>query len=164
MASEERMHRDSSLHQQRADGRKRISEEAMEDVSMEKLKVLCLSVKSASLPSFHFWDWKQLIAIAKMHAPSFQSKVSDRFLKVTVADDVQYHALNPWLIEAGVEFESFLLKEVRPLKIVIRGLHSYTELEVIKSAIEEERCEILKISELKHFETKAPMPLYYLQI
>ncbi|GFX15267.1 uncharacterized protein TNCV_3301981 [Trichonephila clavipes] len=39
-------------------------------------------------------DWRQLVALAKLIAPSFQSQMSGRFLKVTVADDVDYRALS----------------------------------------------------------------------
>ncbi|GFV75925.1 hypothetical protein TNCV_1455221 [Trichonephila clavipes] len=45
-----------------------------------------------------------------------------RFLKVTVADDVDYRALSQWLEKSGVEFKSFMLKQDRPVKFVIRGL------------------------------------------
>ncbi|GFQ88341.1 zinc finger protein [Trichonephila clavata] len=66
-----------------------------------------------------------------MHAPSFQSQMAGRFLKVTVADAEQYRELNSFLTEAGVEFKSFNLKEDRPVKVVIRGLPSNTEPEDI---------------------------------
>ncbi|GFV07514.1 RNA-directed DNA polymerase from mobile element jockey [Trichonephila clavipes] len=55
-------------------------------------------------------DWRQLVALAKLIAPSFQSQMSGRFLKVTVADDVDYRALSKWLESSGVEFKSFMLK------------------------------------------------------
>ncbi|GFV89574.1 hypothetical protein TNCV_994061 [Trichonephila clavipes] len=48
--------------------------------------------------------------------------MSGRFLKVTVADDVDYRALSKWLESSGVEFKSFMLKQDRPVKVVIRGL------------------------------------------
>ncbi|GFR33068.1 zinc finger protein [Trichonephila clavata] len=83
-------------------------------------------------------DWRQLVAIAKMPAPSFQSQMAGRFLKVTVADADQYRALNSFLTEAGVEFKSFNLKEDRPVKVVIRGLPSNTEPEDIQAEIEAE--------------------------
>ncbi|GFS74733.1 hypothetical protein TNCV_1493341 [Trichonephila clavipes] len=44
------------------------------------------------------------------------------FRKVTVADDVHYRALSKWLESSGVEFKSFMLKQDRPVKVVIRGL------------------------------------------
>ncbi|GFW16138.1 nucleic-acid-binding protein from transposon X-element [Trichonephila clavipes] len=109
-------------------------------------------------------DWRQLVALAKLIAPSFQSQMSGRFLKVTVADDVDYRALSKWLESSGVEFKSFMLKQDRPVKVVIRGLPSNTEPEDIKAEIETEGFQVLKISQMKNFRTKAPMPLFYLQI
>ncbi|GFT24803.1 nucleic-acid-binding protein from transposon X-element [Trichonephila clavipes] len=109
-------------------------------------------------------DWRQLVALAKLIAPSFQSQMSGRFLKVTVADDVDYRALSKWLESSGIEFKSFMLKQDRPVKVVIRGLPSNTEPEDIKSEIEAEGFKVLKISQMKNYRTKAPMPLLYLQI
>ncbi|GFT87229.1 nucleic-acid-binding protein from transposon X-element [Trichonephila clavipes] len=109
-------------------------------------------------------DWRQLVALAKLIAPSFQSQMSGRFLKVTVADDVDYRALSKWLESSGVEFKSFMLKQDRPVKVVIRGLPSNTEPEDIKAEIETEGFQVLKISQIKNYRTKAPMPLFYLQI
>ncbi|GFT33350.1 zinc finger protein [Trichonephila clavipes] len=90
--------------------------------------------------------------------------MSGRFLKVTVADDVEYRALSQWLEKSGVEFKSFMLKQDRPVKVVIRGLLSNTEPEDIKSEIEAEGFRVHKISQMRNYRTKAPMPLFYLQI
>ncbi|GFU36649.1 nucleic-acid-binding protein from transposon X-element [Trichonephila clavipes] len=109
-------------------------------------------------------DWRQLVALAKLIAPSFQSQMSGRFLKVTVVDDVDYRALSQWLEKSGVEFKSFMLKQDRPVKVVLRGLPSNTEPEDIKSEIEAEDFRVLKISQMKNYRTKAHMPLFYLQI
>ncbi|GFR10548.1 zinc finger protein [Trichonephila clavata] len=99
-------------------------------------------------------DWRQLVAIAKMHAPSFQSQMAGRFLKVTVADADQYRALNSFLTEAGVEFKSFNLKEDRPVKVVIRGLPSNTEPEDIQAEIEAEGFKVVKIFSNEAFPDK----------
>ncbi|GFX87252.1 hypothetical protein TNCV_596011 [Trichonephila clavipes] len=64
---------------------------------------------------------RQLVALAKLIAPSFQSQMSGRFLKVTVADDVDYRALSKWLESSGSS-SKFMLKQDRPVKVVIRGL------------------------------------------
>ncbi|GFT57492.1 zinc finger protein [Trichonephila clavipes] len=77
--------------------------------------------------------------------------MSGRFLKVTVADDVDYRALSKWLESSGVEFKSFMLKQDRPVKVVIRGLPSNTEPEEIKAEIETEGFQVLKISQMKNF-------------
>ncbi|GFW76931.1 hypothetical protein TNCV_2030361 [Trichonephila clavipes] len=58
-------------------------------------------------------DWRQLVALAKLVAPFFQSQMSGRFLKVTVSDEVEYRDLSRWLENSGVEFKSFMLKQDR---------------------------------------------------
>ncbi|GFU73519.1 nucleic-acid-binding protein from transposon X-element [Trichonephila clavipes] len=124
-------------------------------------------VKKTRIPRFFVspkGDWRQLVALAKLIAPSFQSQMSGRFLKVTVADDVEYRALSHWLETTRVEFKSFMLKQDRPVKIVIRGLPSNTEPEDIKLEIKAEGFKVHKISQMKNYRTKAPMPLFYLQI
>ncbi|GFY31956.1 nucleic-acid-binding protein from transposon X-element [Trichonephila clavipes] len=126
-----------------------------------------VATKKSRIPPFFVspkGDWRQLVALAKLIAPSFQSQMSGRFLKVTVADDVDYRALSKWLESSGVEFKSFMLKQDRPVKVVIRGLPSNTEPEDIKTEIEAEGFKVLKISQMKNYRTKAPMPLFYLII
>ncbi|GFT59730.1 nucleic-acid-binding protein from transposon X-element [Trichonephila clavipes] len=124
-------------------------------------------VKKPRIPPFFVspkGDWKQLVALAKLVAPSFQSQMSGRFLKVTVGDELEYRNLSRWLEQSGVEFKSFMLKQDRPVKVVIRGLPSNTEPEDIKNEIEAEGFKVAKISQMKNYRTKAPMPLFYLQI
>ncbi|GFW42984.1 probable RNA-directed DNA polymerase from transposon X-element [Trichonephila clavipes] len=124
-------------------------------------------IKKPRIPPFFVspkGDWRQLVALAKLIAPSFQSQMSGRFLKVTVGDELEYRNLSHWLEQTGVEFKSFMLKQDRPIKVVIRGLPSNTEPEDIKSEIEAEGFKVAKISQMKNYRTKAPMPLFYLQI
>ncbi|GFV18556.1 nucleic-acid-binding protein from transposon X-element [Trichonephila clavipes] len=90
--------------------------------------------------------------------------MSGRFLKVTVGDELEYRNLSHWLEQSGVEFKSFMLKQDRPIKVVIRGLPSNTEPEDIKNEIEAEGFKVAKISQMKNYRSKAPMPLFYLQI
>ncbi|GFT97089.1 zinc finger protein [Trichonephila clavipes] len=74
-------------------------------------------------------------------------EMSGRFLKVTVADEVEHRDLSRWLENSGVEFKSFMLKQDRPVKFVICGLPSNTEPEDIKSEIEAEGFKVAKISD-----------------
>ncbi|GFY31990.1 RNA-directed DNA polymerase from mobile element jockey [Trichonephila clavipes] len=90
-------------------------------------------------------------------------EMSGRFLKVTVGDELEYRNLSHWLEQTGVEFKSFMLKQDRPIKVVIRGLPSNTEPEDIKNEIEAEEFKVVKISQMKNYRSKAPMPLFYLQ-
>ncbi|GFY57732.1 hypothetical protein TNIN_256811, partial [Trichonephila inaurata madagascariensis] len=57
-------------------------------------------IKKPRIPPFFIspkGDWRQLVALAKLVAPSFQSQMSGRFLKVTVADEVEHRDLRRWL-------------------------------------------------------------------
>ncbi|GFT94168.1 zinc finger protein [Trichonephila clavipes] len=116
-------------------------------------------VKKPRIPPFFVspkGDWRQLVALAKLIAPSFQSQMSGRFLKVTVGDELEYRNLSHWLEQSGVEFKSFMLKQDRPIKVVIRGLPSNTEPEDIKNEIEAEGFKVAKISQMKNYRSKAP--------
>ncbi|GFT94140.1 RNA-directed DNA polymerase from mobile element jockey [Trichonephila clavipes] len=120
------------LEEQGEEGMDTINDEPQ---SQEEVPV---ATKKPCIPPFFVspkGDWRQLVALAKLIAPSFQSQMSGRFLKVTVADDVDYRALSKWLESSGVEFKSFMLKQDRPVKVVIRGLPSNTEPEDIKTEI-----------------------------
>ncbi|GFY28909.1 zinc finger protein [Trichonephila clavipes] len=120
-------------------------------------------IKKPRIPPFFVspkGDWRQLVALAKLIAPSFQSQMSGRFLKVTVGDELEYRNLSHWLEQSGVEFKSFMLKQDRPIKVVIRGLPSNTEPEDIKNEIEAEGFKVVKISQMKNYRSKAPMPLF----
>ncbi|GFT94754.1 RNA-directed DNA polymerase from mobile element jockey [Trichonephila clavipes] len=57
-----------------------------------------------------------------------------------------------------------MLKSERPLKLLLRGLPTSTELEAVKKEIESEGFKIHKISRLTKFQSKAPMPLIYIQL
>ncbi|GFR34149.1 RNA-directed DNA polymerase from mobile element jockey [Trichonephila clavata] len=123
-----------------------VAEEAMEETQTTISQPATVPEKKPRVPPFFVnpkGDWRQLIALAKIKAPALQSVMTGRFLKVTVANDVEHRALNAWLEETGVEFKTFTLKQDRPVKVVIRGLPSNTEPEEIKEEIEAEGKEIM---------------------
>ncbi|GFV46928.1 RNA-directed DNA polymerase from mobile element jockey [Trichonephila clavipes] len=57
-----------------------------------------------------------------------------------------------------------MLKSERPIKLILRGLPTSTELEAVKKEIESEGFKIHKISRLTKFQSKAPMPLIYIKL
>ncbi|GFT88259.1 zinc finger protein [Trichonephila clavipes] len=95
------------------------------------------------------------LLLVKLNVPLF---------RIPASDEVEYRDLSRWLETTGVEFKSFMLKQDRPVKVVVRGLPSNTEPEDIKAEIEAEGFKVAKISQMKNFRTKTPMPLFYVQI
>ncbi|GIX84400.1 hypothetical protein CEXT_339591 [Caerostris extrusa] len=65
-------------------------------------------------------------------APTLQSVLSrDRFLKLTVGSETEHIRLKNKMVQLGLEFKCFNLKQDRPLKILIRGLPSCTSKKAI---------------------------------
>ncbi|GFX39270.1 RNA-directed DNA polymerase from mobile element jockey [Trichonephila clavipes] len=109
-------------------------------------------------------NWCTLISIARQLAPTLISKLTGKFLRITVQSDDEYRKLVQFLRHEGVEYKSFMLKSDRPIKLLSRGLPTSTKVEEIRVEIEREGFQIHKISRLQKFKTKAPMPLIYLQL
>ncbi|GFV81550.1 nucleic-acid-binding protein from transposon X-element [Trichonephila clavipes] len=97
-------------------------------------------------------------------APTLISKLTGKFLRITVQSNDEYRKLAQFLRHEGVEYKSFMLKSDRPIKLLIRGLPTSTKVEEIRVEIEREGFQIHKISLLQKFKTKAPMLLIYLQL
>ncbi|GFV57870.1 nucleic-acid-binding protein from transposon X-element [Trichonephila clavipes] len=104
-------------------------------------------------------NWCTLISIARQLAPTLISKLTGKFIRITVHSDDEYRKLAQFLRHEGVEYKSFMLKSDRPIKLLIRGLPTSTKVEEIRVEIEREGFQIHKISRLQEFKTKAPMPL-----
>ncbi|GFU33778.1 nucleic-acid-binding protein from transposon X-element [Trichonephila clavipes] len=97
-------------------------------------------------------------------APTLQSKFSGSFLRITVQSEEEYRKLASYFRHKQIAFKSFMLKSERPLKLILRGLPTSTELEAVKKEIESEGFKIHKISRLTKFQSKALMPLIYIQL
>ncbi|GFW68265.1 uncharacterized protein TNCV_1881451 [Trichonephila clavipes] len=109
-------------------------------------------------------DWTDLMVFAHSLAPTLQSKLSGRFLRITVQSEEEYRKLAAYFRHEQIAFKSFMLKSKRPLKLTLRGLPTSTELEAVKEEIESEGFKIHKISRLTKFQSKAPMLLIYIQL
>ncbi|GFS97724.1 hypothetical protein TNCV_2558791 [Trichonephila clavipes] len=84
-------------------------------------------------------NWCTLISIARQLALTLISKLTGKFLRITVQSDDEYRKLAQFLRHEGVQYKSFMLKSDRPLKLLIRGLPTSTEVEEIRVEIERER-------------------------
>ncbi|GFU35507.1 transposable element Tcb2 transposase [Trichonephila clavipes] len=112
------------------------------------------------------WPARSRISIpsSMQLAPTLISKLTGKFLRITIQSDGKYRKLAQFLRHEGVEYKSFMLKSNRPVKLLIRGLPTSTKVEEIRVEIEREGFRIHKISRLQNFKTKAAMPLIYLQL
>ncbi|KAF8784134.1 Nucleic-acid-binding protein transposon like protein, partial [Argiope bruennichi] len=109
-------------------------------------------------------DFRTMLNILKLEAPSLRSVMSNKFLKLTVETEEEHRSLSHLLESQGAEFKTFMLKQDRPIKVVIRGLPSCTPIEDIKSEFLKEGFSVVSITQLTKFQTKSPMPLFYVQV
>ncbi|GFQ94751.1 uncharacterized protein TNCT_573771 [Trichonephila clavata] len=66
-------------------------------------------------------DWTDLMVFARSLAPTLQSKLSVRFLRITVRNEDEYRKLATYFRHEQIEVNAFMLKSERPLKRVLRG-------------------------------------------
>ncbi|GFU76730.1 hypothetical protein TNCV_2391251 [Trichonephila clavipes] len=62
-------------------------------------------------------NWCTLISISRQLAPTLISKLTGKFLRITVQSDDEYLKLAQFVRHEGVEYKSFMLKSDRPLKL-----------------------------------------------
>ncbi|GFU73126.1 RNA-directed DNA polymerase from mobile element jockey [Trichonephila clavipes] len=93
-------------------------------------------------------NWCTLISIARQLAPTLISKLTGKFLRITVQSDDEYRKLAQFLRH---EYKSFMLKSDWPIKLLIRGLPTSTKVEEMRVEIEREGFQIHKISRLQKF-------------
>ncbi|GIY67959.1 RNA-directed DNA polymerase from mobile element jockey [Caerostris darwini] len=110
-------------------------------------------------------NWIMNMTILKKEFPSITAvHARDNFLKLTVSSEEEHHRLKHKLQEMKAEFKSYNLKQDRPVKIVIRGLPICTSHEPIIEAMKFKGFNVIKIMQLTKSQSRAPMPLFYLQI
>ncbi|GFT31518.1 RNA-directed DNA polymerase from mobile element jockey [Trichonephila clavipes] len=101
---------------------------------------------------------------ARQLAPTLISKLTGKFLRITVQSDDEFRKFSQFLRHEGVEYKLFMLKSYRPLKLLIRRLPISPKVEEIRVEIKREGFQIHKISRLQKLKMKALTPLIYLQL
>ncbi|KAF8788576.1 hypothetical protein HNY73_006604 [Argiope bruennichi] len=115
-----------------------IEEVALDEVDAEQAPA---QPKRRRVPPFFVTpkaDFKVMLNICRLEAPSLKSSMSSKFLKLTVETDEEHRRLSRLLEAQGAEFKTFMLRTDRPIKVVIRGLPSCTPIEEIKEDLERE--------------------------
>ncbi|CAG9795104.1 unnamed protein product [Diatraea saccharalis] len=89
---------------------------------------------------------------------------SGHIVKDMPADIDTYKNIRAIFIEKDVSHYTYKLKSERAYRVVLRGLHSSEDTETIKKELHELGHEIRHITNIRHRNTKQPMPIFYLDI
>ncbi|GFQ86808.1 uncharacterized protein TNCT_716111 [Trichonephila clavata] len=109
--------------------------EKEEDIEVDTEQTAVAVTPRVKIPPFFIQpnpDWTDLMVFARSLAPTLQSKLSRCFLRITVQSVEDCRKLATYFRHEQIEFKSFMLKLERPLKLVLRGLPTSTELEAVK--------------------------------
>ncbi|GFR16904.1 uncharacterized protein TNCT_169721 [Trichonephila clavata] len=112
-----------------------------EDIEVNTEQTAAAVTPRVKIPPFFIQpnpDWTYQMVFTRSLALTLQSKLSGRFLRITVESEEEYRKLVTNFRHEQIEFKYFMLKSERPLKLVLRGLPTSTELEAVKKEIESE--------------------------
>lgn len=84
-------------------------------------------------------------------------------IKVQAISVVSFKAIQNFLVEQKYAFHTFQLKSHRTLKVVIKGLHPKTDIELIKSELESMGYCPARISNIKNWK-KEPLPMFLVEL
>ncbi|KAF8784886.1 hypothetical protein HNY73_010498 [Argiope bruennichi] len=93
-----------------------IEEVALDEVDAEQAPA---QPKRRRVPPFFVTpkaDFKVMLNICRLEAPSLKSSMSSKFLKLTVDTDEEHRRLSRLLEAQGAEFKTFMLRTDRPIK------------------------------------------------
>lgn len=92
---------------------------------------------------------------------SFSCKSTSNYLKIQTNNPDNYRKLIHFLKGINAQFHTYQLQADKPLRIVIRNLHPSTPVTDIASAIEEIGHSVRNVINIKHAQTKIPLPLFF---
>lgn len=95
---------------------------------------------------------------------NFMCKSTSNSLKIQTTNPSSYRALIQFLKTEKAEYHTYQLKEDKPLRVVIRNLHSSTPLTLIKEELEVRCFEVRQVTNVLHKVSKTPLPLFFIDL
>lgn len=106
---------------------------------------------------------KTLTQFVKKEQLTF-SALANNVVRVNLTSADDYRLLVRELRKINISFHTYQMKSERALKVVIRHLHSSTTTEEIKEALEELGFACRNVVNIRHWQTKTPLPLFFVDI
>jgi len=96
---------------------------------------------------------KYTIKILRNNQVKIQPLSSEKYLPIMEA-----------LKKKGTQGFTYQSKNDRKFKVVLRNMHSTTNLEELKKEIENKNHKVIKITNILHAKTKEPLPLFFIEL
>jgi hypothetical protein len=95
---------------------------------------------------------------------SFSCKLTTNHLKIQADTPNSYRNIIRYLKETNTQFHTYQPQSDKPLRVVIRNLHPSTPEEDIASAIAEIGHTVRNVTNVRHQQTKTPLPLFFVDL
>ncbi|KAL4131218.1 hypothetical protein QTP88_008559 [Uroleucon formosanum] len=95
---------------------------------------------------------------------NFLCKSSADKLKIQTSNPDSYRALIHFLKDENAKYHTYQLREDKPLRIVIRNLHSSMPIKIIKEELEVRLFEVRQVTNVLHKVNKNPLPLFFVDL
>ncbi|GFW30854.1 nucleic-acid-binding protein from transposon X-element [Trichonephila clavipes] len=96
--------------------------------------------------------------------PKSRSKLSGEYLKILASNADEHREITAFLKEKGEEFHAIDPIEVRPQKIVIKGLPISTDIDAIRDDLTERGFNVIKVAQLTRSKSKFKLPIFLVEL
>ncbi|GFV15080.1 nucleic-acid-binding protein from transposon X-element [Trichonephila clavipes] len=96
--------------------------------------------------------------------PKSRSKLSGEYLKILASTADEHREITAFLKEKGEEFHAIDPIEVRPQKIVIKGLPISTDINAIRDDLTERGFNVIKVAQLTRSKSKFKLPIFLVEL
>lgn len=110
-------------------------------------------------------NWREISAdIDQLAECKVFKKVQDNLIKFFPSTIEIYRKIQNYLIVNKIEFFGMKLKNERPRKVLIKGIPIDFPIDEIKGELSAQGFNVHRVSQLKNFRTKQPMPIYLVDV
>ncbi|GFW16066.1 uncharacterized protein TNCV_2863991 [Trichonephila clavipes] len=96
--------------------------------------------------------------------PKSRSKLSGEYLKILASTADEHREITAFLTEKKEEYHAIDPIEVRPQKIVIKGLPISTDIDAIRVDLTERGFNVLKVAQLTKAKSKLKLPIFMVEL
>ncbi|GFS81557.1 nucleic-acid-binding protein from transposon X-element [Trichonephila clavipes] len=96
--------------------------------------------------------------------PKSRSKLSGEYLKILASTADEHREITAFLTEKEEEFHVIDPIEVRPQKVVIKGLPISTDIDAIRADMTERGFNVIKVAQLTKAKSKFKLPIFMVEL
>lgn len=110
-------------------------------------------------------NWRDIVSkINSTLNYEINKKVQGELLKIFPKDVEEFRTIQNYLSVQNCEFFTMKLKSERPRKVIIKGVPKDIPIEEVKSELVKLNYSIHRVSQLKNYKTKLPMPIFLIDV